>query len=110
MTETDAGGLNAYLTPDDVGRQIQHAHGGAHPCLKKVILESCYNGRNRKKPRWTMAFGLAPADVEAPRGLTNGIGRYWAYFFQRDYGVRPDAACAPQTSGIAPVTGSSLTQ
>lgn len=108
MRGDDPGGLNQYLAAADVGAQIQAAHGGAHPCLKKVILEACFAGDATHRPLWQGAFGNG-VTLEVPAGRTNGIGRYWAYLFRRDYGVRPDAECRLSEDGIAPVTGGSTT-
>jgi hypothetical protein len=108
MRGDDPGGLNQYLAASDVGTQIRAAHGGAHPCLKKVILEACFAGDATHRPLWQGAFGNG-VTLEVPAGRTNGIGRYWAYFARRDYGVKPDPECRLSEDGIAPVTGSSTT-
>jgi hypothetical protein len=103
MRGNDPGNLNQYLAANDVAAQIAAAHGGAHPCLKKVILEACFAGDATPLPRWQGAFG-AGINLDVAVGRTNGIARYYAYLFKRDYGVQPDAECR-RTEGIAPVTG-----
>lgn len=102
MRGSDPGGLNQYLAAADVSAQIQAAHGGAHhPCLKKVILESCFAGDATHLPLWQAAFGPG-VTLTAPKGRTNGIANYYYYLFKTNYGVIPDGEC--RRDGIAPIT------
>jgi len=92
MRGSDAAELNQYLSAADVATQILAAHGGPHPCLNKVILESCFAGDATHLPLWQSAFG-AGVTLVAPSGRTNGIFNYYFYLFKQDYGVLPDPEC-----------------
>jgi hypothetical protein len=111
MAGDDPTGMN-FVNNEGIADAIQQAYNGPHPCLSKVILESCFAGKTVKMTKWQQAFGLDDDDITAPEGRTNGIANYYYYFFKTDYGVRPDPCCFPDDdprSSIAPVTGSTVT-
>ncbi len=110
MAGDDPTGLN-FVDNTGIAAAIQQAHGGPHPCLAKVILESCFAGKSAKMDKWSQALGIAQSAIIAPTGRTNGIAQYYRYFFKTDYGVVPDESCLTSgaTGDIAPVTGSTVT-
>ncbi|GEM_PF-2803334 len=95
---------NIYMNGDDkfrrtlsagnIRKQILKAHGSTtHPCLEKVILESCFTGSKAKRPTFEKAFGVTGSALVAPLRGVNGLVSLTAYYAKQDYGVKPDPEC-----------------
>lgn len=111
MAGDDPTGLN-FVGDTGIAAAIQQAHNGPHPCLQKVILESCFAGKPQKMTKWQAAFGLGADSITAPTGRTNGIAQYYYYLFKQDYGVKADVCPVVEPnleSSVAPITGSTVT-